>query len=109
MSKKSCKQFCKESFLPAREEVEKLVAKELKMNYTYLDQHPNKEYAKIMKKVYMDLCQKVYCNRGCDGKNLDFLPSVSEKRKDTLRAKGAKSACRDLTKEYPKYYKSDKF
>lgn len=109
MPKKSCNSFCKDHYMPAREEIEKLVAAEMKTRYIYLDNHPNKEYAQIMKKVYMDLCKKVYCNPGCDGKKIDFLPSVTEKRKATLKSKGAKTVCRDFTKEYPKYYKSEKF
>jgi hypothetical protein len=100
----SCKKFCEDVFVPEKERVEQLFSKNYKVNKSF-----------DLKPLYMRACDKVYCQKSCSKKNRKnrkngknekrWVKSYTKKRKSDLMKKGALSGCRDLVKEFPKYYK----
>ena len=104
--KKECTKFCKTVFLKERERVETVVAKEKGLTYVPVDKKKDKELGRILKRSYVEACEKIYCNKGCDGAKKDFVKTVEKDkpRKERLQKNGAISACRDLAKEFPKHY-----
>ena len=115
----TCKKFCEDVFVPEKERVEQLFSKKHKLNKL---NRVNKSFD--LKPLYMKVCNKVYCQKSCsmNGKNGNngkskngkskkgnngkrWVKSYTKKRKNDLMAKGALSGCRDLVKEFPKYYK----
>ncbi len=97
VTSKTCKRFCKKVFLPARESVEMEFAKRNKIKYF----NPSK----LVKKMYLQACDNIYCQKKCQGNKL-WLKSFTKKRKDKLIQQGAMSGCRDVQKEFPDYYKA---
>lgn len=102
-----CTTFCKTTFLKERERVETAFAEEHGMSYVPVDKMKS-TFGKNLKAMYVNSCKTIYCNKGCNGTNKDFINSVekNKQRKENLQKQGAISACRDLVKEFPKYYKS---
>ena len=102
-----CKKFCKNIFLPQREQVEiEYGKKNPKLKYNYLKlTKKNKSFAKLMKKGFLKACDDIYCKTKCK-KNKKFINSFTKKRKNKLLQQGAISGCRDLRKEFPAYYKN---
>ncbi len=96
---KTCKKFCKNVFLPIREEIEMEYAKKNKIT-KYLGA------TKSVKKMYLQSCHDIYCQPKCKGINRKWLKSFTKKRKDKLIQQGAISGCRNLHKEFPEYYKN---
>lgn len=92
--------YCKKVFLAEREKVEQQFAKDAKKTYVPLKEMKDKSLAKMMERAYVDNCKEIYCSPTCG-----FAKSVDKDRKAKLVKKGATSACRDLVKEFPKYYK----
>lgn len=109
------KEYCTKVFIPLRDEIQKQMAKDMKMPYTPLKKMPKKDRDNLTL-AYKVGCQAIYCNPGCkdyaNGNQMDvkngFVKSVSKSRKDTLTQNGAISTCRNLAKEQPKYYKGKK-
>ena len=107
-----CSQFCKTVFLPDKERVEIKWSKDhkLKLKYVPINKLPKekKSFGKLVKKLYLITCKKIYCQTKCDngtkGKNKQWLKSYTKKRKERLMQQGATSGCRDLMKEFPGYY-----
>lgn len=99
MPQKTCKKdYCEKVFVPEREKVELQFAKDNKKKYVALAKQ-TKELADMMKQLYVKACEDIYCG------NCGFVKTVDEKRKNKLQSMGATSACRDMKKEFPKYYK----
>jgi len=132
-----CRKYCLKDFIPERERVEKKA---------YADKRPKDSSAKLVKKLYVETCETIYCNPKCGFKDIKvkyttngncyklfkhpdgdvrdtpckstktpvkkpaapkaFVDTVSEKRKKNVTARGAQSVCRDLVKEFPKYYRA---
>jgi len=92
-------------FLPDKERVEIKFAKKHKLNYVPINKLPKekKSFGKVVKKIYIATCKKVYCQKKCDNKK-EWLKSYTKKRKERLIKQGATSGCRDLMKEFPGYY-----
>lgn len=106
--KPTCKQYCNSYFLPERERVEAKHAKDHKSTYTPLAQQKDRALASRVRRAYLGLCKDIYCRKGsgCGGKDKeDFVASISDNRKAALLKLGATSGCRDIIKEFPKYYK----
>jgi len=107
--KKSCKDFCEKDFLVERENVEELFSNEQKPSMKYVRikelRKTNKQLAKVLKNMYLSSCNQIYCQNKCTT-NKKWLKSFTKKRKTDLIKRGAKSGCRDLMKEFPKYYKN---
>jgi hypothetical protein len=102
----TCKNFCNKVFLPDKERVEIKFAKKHKVNYVPINKLPKekKSLKRLLKKVYLATCKKVYCQKKCDNGTNQWLKSYTKKRKERLIKQGATSGCRDLMKEFPGYY-----
>ena len=107
---KTCKNFCKEIFLPERERVEiEFSNKYIKKNkYQPIKvlRKTNKSLAKVIENMYLKGCNDTYCQKRCKNSKNKWLKSFTKKRKETLIQQGAISGCRDLIKEFPEYYKN---
>ena len=107
---KTCKHFCEKVHLPEREKIEIEFAKKKKMKYVPIEQlrktgkKKDKELASLLKKIYINSCNTIFCQKKCKGKQ--WLNTYSKKRKDRLIEQGAISGCRDLKKEFPEYYRN---
>ena len=104
---KTCKNFCKNVFLPERERVEIKFSKNNKIKYIPIKtlNKTDKPFAKIMTNMYLQSCNDTYCQKPCKNSKKKWLTSFTKKRKQNLTQQGAISGCRDLLKEFPKYYK----
>ena len=104
---KNCKQFCEKDFIVEREKVEDNYSKKSKIRYKNIKElsKTNKPLAKLLKKMYMNLCNDIYCQTKCTNKK-KWLKSFTKKRREKLMNQGAISGCRDLMKEFPTYYKN---
>tara|TARA_B100000035_G_scaffold310857_2_gene319404 strand:+ start:3944 stop:4549 length:606 start_codon:yes stop_codon:yes gene_type:complete len=103
------KKYCKNIFLPEREKVEK----EFSKNYKTIEELRKTgdkfdiRIANILEKNYLQTCHDIYCQNKCKTKSQKpWVKSITKKRKTKLMEKGATSGCRDLIKEFPKYYKN---
>jgi hypothetical protein len=107
-TKKTCKQFCKNVFLPERERVEIEFSKNSTLKYIPIKdlKKTNKPLANLLETVYLQGCENIYCQKSCKPGQKKWLPSFTKKRRDTLVEQGAISGCRDVIKEFPKYYKN---
>ena len=108
---KTCKNFCKEIFLPERERVGVEFSKiNLKKKFRYIPikvlRKTNKSLAKFLENFYLKGCNDIYCQKSCKNSKNKWLKSFTKKRKEKLIQQGAISGCRDLTKELPGYYKN---
>lgn len=108
---KTCKRFCREVFLPEKERVEIEFSKNLNKKFKYktikrLRKTNNHSLANMLEKLYLKVCQDIYCKKKCKGSKNKWLKSFTKKRKENLIKKGAMSGCRDLSKEFPEYYKN---
>jgi hypothetical protein len=105
---KTCKQFCKNVFLPERERVEITFNKNNKIKYIPIKtlNKTDKPLAKFMTNMYLQSCNDTYCQKTCKNSKNKWLTSFTKKRKTKLIKQGAISGCRDLIKEFPKYYKN---
>lgn len=107
---KTCKHFCEKVNLPERERIELEFAKKKKIKYMPIEElrktgkKKDKELATLLKKIYMNSCNTIFCQTKC--KDKQWLNSYSKKRKDRLIDQGAISGCRDLKKEFPEYYRN---
>ncbi len=107
---KTCKHFCQKVNLAERERIELEFAKKKKIKYVPIEQlrktgkKKDKELAILLKKIYMNSCNTIFCQNKCKGKQ--WLNTYSKKRKDRLIEQGAISGCRDLKKEFPEYYRN---
>jgi hypothetical protein len=113
--RKKCEKFCKTTFLKERERVESVVAKENGVRYVPVArlEKQNKPLAKTLKGAYVSSCKQIYCNKGCAaGKGRkDFVASIEKdkpRKERRLQKQGAVSGCRDLAREFPKYYDKKK-
>ena len=98
----SCKKFCENVFVPEKERVELQFSKK----YQKIKNIKNKSFAKTLKSLYMTLCDNIYCQKKCKDKKVKkWANSYTKKRRNNLTKMGAMSGCRDLIKEFPKYYK----
>jgi hypothetical protein len=102
---KSCKNFCKNVFLPERERVEIQFSKNKYQPINVLSK-TNKPLAKLLENMYLQYCNGVYCQKSCKNRKNKWLKSFTKKRKEKLIQQGAISGCRDLVKKFPKYYKN---
>ena len=105
----TCKKFCKKIFLPERERVEIEFSKYNKTNkYQTIKSlnKTNKPLAKMLKNMYLKNCNDIYCQTSCKNSKKKWLKSFTKKRKENLIQQDAISGCRDLIKEFPKYYKN---
>ena len=104
MRNKSCKHFCKNTFLPERERVE------IKFSNKYQPikvlRKTRKSFANVLEKLYSKSCNDIYCQKTCKNSKRKWLKSFTKKRKAKLMKQGAISGCRDLIKEFPEYYKN---
>jgi hypothetical protein len=79
-------------------------------NYKYTFQlkflKTNKSLAKLLKNAFMINCDDIYCQKTCKSSKKKWLKSFTKKRRERLTEQGAASGCRDLTKEFPEYYKN---
>jgi hypothetical protein len=79
-------------------------------NYKYTPikvlRRTNKSLAKLLKDSFMKSCDDIYCQKTCKGNKKKWLRSFTKKRREHLTEQGAVSGCRDLTKEFPEYYKN---
>jgi hypothetical protein len=101
---KTCKKFCKKTFLPERERVEKKFSK----SYEPIDvlrKNKKNDLANILENMYLQGCDDIYCQKKCKNKS-KWTKSINKKRKTKLMDQGAISGCRDLIAEYPNYYKN---
>jgi hypothetical protein len=109
---KTCKKFCKEVFLPERERVEIEFSKKLNLkNFKYrpikiLRKMNKKSLAQTLETMYLTSCNDIYCQKTCKNNKKTWLKSFTKKRKENLIRRGAISGCRDIVKEFPKYYKN---
>jgi len=112
---KTCKRFCEKVFLPERERVEEEFSKKsnkpnMFKNYKYIPikvlKKTNKSLAKLLKNAFMKNCDDIYCQKTCKSSKKKWLKSFTKKRRERLTEQGAVSGCRDLTKEFPEYYKN---
>ena len=108
---KTCKKFCKKIFLPERERVEIEFSNKYNNNKNKYQpikvlQKTNKSLAKLLENVYLKGCNDIYCQKSCKNSKNKWLKSFTKKRKEKLIQQGAISGCRDLIKEFPKYYKN---
>jgi len=109
---KTCKQFCKEVFLPERERVEiQFSKKNNSKNFKYqpikvLRKTNRKSFADMLETMYLKGCDDIYCQKTCKNNKTSWLKSFTKKRKEKLIQQGAISGCRDITKEFPEYYKN---
>ena len=107
---KTCKKFCKKGFLPERERVEIEFSNKYNNKNKYQPikvlQKTNKSLAKLLENVYLKGCNDIYCQKSCKNNKNKWLKSFTKKRKEKLIQQGAISGCRDLIKEFPKYYKN---
>ena len=106
-AEKKCEAFCKNDYLPKREKVEKNVhPKSVPLNI-----YPDPFFKATLKNLYVKSCHDIYCRPGCGKKPpQDFLPTFQVARRNDLKSRGARSGCRDLTREFPKNYRvSDGF
>jgi len=112
---KTCKRFCEKVFLPERERVEEEFSKKsnkpnMFKNYKYIPikvlRKTNKSLAKLLKNSFMKTCDDIYCQKTCKANKKKWLKSFTKKRRERLTEQGAVSGCRDLTKEFPEYYKN---
>ena len=101
---KTCKQFCKNTFLPERERVEIKFSRKYKPIKVL--RKTNKSLATLLENAYLKSCNDIYCQKSCKNRKNKWLNSFTKKRKDTLIQQGATSGCRDLIKEFPEYYKN---
>jgi len=102
---KTCKKFCKEVFLPERENVE------IKFSSKYqplevLRKTNRKTFANTLESMYLKSCNDIYCQKSCKNNKKRWLKSFTKKRKEKLIQQGAITGCRDLIKEFPEYYKN---
>jgi hypothetical protein len=108
--KKTCKQFCKNVYLPEKERVEIEFSKKKKLHYKPIQllrkTKDKSSFANMLEKVYLKACEDIYCQKDCPGKKKKWLKSFTKKRKERLIQQGAISGCRDLEKEFPAYYKN---
>ena len=105
----TCKKFCKKIFLPERERVEIEFSKYNKTNkYQTIKSlsKTNKPLAKMLENMYLKNCNDIYCQTSCKNSKNKWLKSFTKKRKENLIQQDAISGCRDLIKEFPKYYKN---
>lgn len=108
---KTCKRFCEEVFIPERERVEVEFSKKLNGKFKYrpikvLRKMNDNSLANILESMYLKSCDDIYCQKSCKNNKKPWLNSFTKKRKDKLIEEGAISGCRDLVKEFPKYYKN---
>ena len=107
---KTCKNFCKEIFLPERERVEIEFSNKYNKKNKYQSikvlSKTNKSLAKLLENMYLKGCNDIYCQKSCKNSKNKWLKSFTKKRKETLIQQGAISGCRDLIKEFPEYYKN---
>jgi hypothetical protein len=107
---KTCKQFCKNVFLPERERVEIEFSnkhnKTLKYKPIKVLRKTNNSLAKMLEKAYLKTCNDIYCQSKCKNSKNKWLKTFSKKRKEKLIEQGAISGCRNLIKEFPVYYKN---
>ena len=105
---KTCKNFCKKVFLPEREEGEIKFSKNNKLKYIPIKtlNKTDKPLAKFMTNFYLQSCNDTFCQKSCKNSKKKWLKSFTKKRKENLIQQGAISGCRDLIKEFPKYYKN---
>jgi hypothetical protein len=141
-----CRKYCIKDFIPERERVEAKAYAEQHRRYVPVDKRPKDSNAKLVKKLYVETCETIYCNPKCGFKDIKakyttngncyklfkhpdgdvrdtpckstkvpvkkptapkaFVDTVSEKRKKNVTTRGAQSVCRDLVKEFPKYYRA---
>jgi len=111
LKNKTCKKFCKEVFLPEREKVEIKFSKKLNKKFKYktikrLRKTNKHSLANLLENLFLKDCHDIYCQKNCKGSKNKWLKSFTKKRKENLIKKGAISGCRDLIKEFPKYYKN---
>jgi len=107
---KTCKNFCKDIFLPERERVEIEFSNKYNKKNKYKPikvlHKTNKSLAKLLENMYFKSCNDIYCQKSCKNSKNKWLKSFTKKRKETLIKQGAISGCRDLIKEFPEYYKN---
>ena len=108
---KTCKNFCKEVFIPERESVGIEFSKiNLKKKYRYKPikvlRKTNKSLANAQENMALKFCNDIYCQKSCKNSKNKWLKSFTKKRKEKLIQKGAISGCRDLLKEFPENYKN---
>ena len=109
---KTCKKFCKDVFLPERERVETEFSKKSKRKFKYTPikvirkKNKKSSLANLLEYAFLKNCDDIYCQKKCKGSKNKWLKSFTKKRKENLMNQGATSGCRDVIKEFPKYYKN---
>jgi len=99
---KECNAYCVKQFLPERNRVEREWAKKTGVKYS----RPSSDIVN----AYVTTCESIYCRKKqcADPQKPLWAPTIKEKRKMELIAKGAVSGCRDLVKEFgAAYYKNN--
>lgn len=94
-----CESFCRQTYLPNREAIDVRWARERGLTYTPTSKLRDRSLADVITSAHMSSCQTIYCRPVCG-----FASSVNRQRTERLKNQGARSVCRDLTQEYPKYY-----
>jgi len=100
---KQCDQFCKKDYMVKMDSVFRKKSKKYKIPY-----NPSK----IDKQFSFNVCRKTFCNKKCDGYGVrqpiinktlrnGFQKNYSEEKINTLKNKGALSACVDIVDYNP--------
>jgi hypothetical protein len=105
---KTCKQFCKNVFIPEMERVATVASNNFRNKYRYKPlkvlRKTNKPLAKMMQNMFLNDCNDIYCQKSCKNSKNKWLKSFTKKRKENLIQQGAISGCKDLIKKFPKHY-----
>jgi hypothetical protein len=101
---KTCKNFCKNVFIPEKERV--AIAFSNKYKPLKVLRKTNKPLAKMVQNMFLKNCNDIYCQKSCKNKKNKWLKSFTKKRKENLIQKGAISGCIDLIQKFPKQYKN---
>jgi hypothetical protein len=101
---KTCKNFCKNVFIPEKERV--AIAFSNKYKPLKVLRKTNKPLAKMVQNMFLKNCNDIYCQKSCKNNKNKWLKSFTKKRKENLIQKGAISGCIDLIQKFPKQYKN---